>query len=186
MSIFVLGIDPGFASSGYAVVGLLPEKEVVCLMGVIRTEKSDAKRAVLASDDNLRRARSIYNELERLCGVCGVVRVICAESMSFPRNASAAAKVAMCWGLIAALSQARGIPIVQVTPKQLKKALCQDGSASKEQVQEALRMRYNPQVLDDHLARVPRGQEEHPYDALAAVVACLDSDPIRMARKMVT
>jgi crossover junction endodeoxyribonuclease RuvC len=186
----VLGIDPGFASIGYAVLELLPETEVVIDMGVIHTEKSQKKREVRASDDNLNRARKIHSALGALMSK-HQPSVICAETMSFPRNSGAAAKVAMCWGVIASLTQTSGVPIVQASPQEIKKALCGVGSASKEQVQNAVQSRYYPPgthgvvPLVNILAinGVKKSDLEHPYDALAAIISCIQSEIVRMARR---
>ena len=165
---------------------------------MIHTEKSAKKREVRASDDNLNRARKIHEALRELL-TRHKIGVICAETMSFPRNAGAAAKVAMCWGVIASLTQETGIPIVQASPQEIKKVLCGVASASKEDVQAALQERYPgkgsvsqptsfpgacDRPLSDILANngVKKSDLEHPYDALAAIIACLDSEIMRMAR----
>ena len=177
-ALYVLGLDPGFASLGYALVALHPVRETILSMGVIRTSKSTAKQGVLAADDNLRRARELWSLINQQLTA---VEVICAESMSFPRNSQAAAKVAMSWGVIAALAEQRGLPIVQASPQAIKKSLCGVKSASKEEVQAALTARYGALPLDP---KVPKGEHEHAFDALAAVVCCLDSEVLRMARKL--
>lgn len=187
--VLVLGLDPGFASTGYALVELLPDREEVLKLGVISTEKAQKKRQVLASDDNFRRARELCAQLETIrkdaeAGLCKYINGLCAESMSFPRHAGTAAKMAMCWGVISALSEVHGIPLSQATPKELKKRLCGSGTASKEEVQEVLRRRYGGEKMDLLLEGLPRGQHEHPYDALASVVACLDGEVLRTIRKM--
>jgi crossover junction endodeoxyribonuclease RuvC len=174
----VLGIDPGFASVGIAVVRLHPVRETVMQLGVLHTAKSGVKQNVLAADDNLRRARELFDALNLHMAW---VTVICAESMSFPRNSQAAAKVAMAWGVIASLAQWKGLPIVQASPQTIKKAVCGVKSASKEDVQQALRMRYGEMP---GVAELAKGELEHAFDALAAVVCCLDSEVVRMARKM--
>lgn len=174
----VLGIDPGFASVGYAVVCLHPVRETVMKIGVIHTEKSGVKQNVLAADDNLRRAREVFTALNLQTAW---VTALCAESMSFPRNSQAAAKVAMTWGVIAALAEWKGFPIVQASPQAIKKVLCGAKNASKEDVQQALQMRYGKVPGMEELSK---GDMEHAFDALAAVVCCLDSEVVRMARKM--
>lgn len=176
----VIGVDPGFASIGYAVVRIEPEFEVVEALGVIRTEKSDAKRNVMASDDNLRRAREIYEAVRGILTPSPFA--ICAETMSFPRNSGAAAKVAMCWGVIASLSAEKGIPVVQASPQEIKKVLCGARGASKEEVQEAVLKRYPENVVLRELTGIIPSQREHAFDAVAAVVACLKSDVMRVAR----
>lgn len=185
MSILVMGVDPGFANTGWAlleldggVYGATPEKLVA--MGLIETEKSSKKQKVLSADDNYRRAREISKAVRKLTRPT----VICAESMSFPRNASAAAKVAMTWGILADFCEAEDVPMLMTSPKELKKAICEDASASKETIQAALRVRYKDLPIELlKAAGIPPSSQEHPYDALAAAVACLDSESLRLLRK---
>lgn len=186
MSVLVLGLDPGFANVGWALVeldggihGSTPE--LIVAMGLIETEKSSAKQNVLASNDNYRRAREIARAVR---GLKPRPQVICAESMSFPRSSSAAAKVAMTWGVIADFCEAENIAMLMASPKELKKAVCNDASASKTEIQIALRARFGsrPEELLKE-AKIPPSSQEHPYDALAAVIACVDSEMIRLLRK---
>jgi crossover junction endodeoxyribonuclease RuvC len=190
-ALLVVGLDPGFASLGYAVVELLPlpaAGERVVDMGVIRTQKSDAKRNTLAADDNIRRAREIFRELRDLIKRHATqgdhLVAVCAEAMSFPRNASAASKVALAWGVVAAILERAGLPLAQASPQQVKKAVCGRKDASKEDIQAALISKYqfDPKAMSgmEHVGATLR---EHPFDALASVVCCLDSEVLRMARK---
>ena len=189
---FVLGIDPGFASIGWSVIRMDASGESLVELGVIRTEKSTAKRNVRASEDNLERAKEIAQELRALIDKYRV-QLICAETMSYPRNSSAAAKMAMCWGVLAALAGQYNIPIAQATPQEVKKAVTGKKDASKEEVQEAVRALFTslqggeakhggPYVL----RAVPRSLWEHPYDATAAVIACRESEVFLLARRMVS
>jgi crossover junction endodeoxyribonuclease RuvC len=183
MPILILGIDPGFANVGWALVELDggTHKETLMGMGLIETEKSSKKQKVLTSDDNYRRAREIARAVRQLKPRA---QVLCAESMSFPRNASAAAKVAMTWGVLADFCEVEDVPLLMASPKELKRAVCADASASKEQIQKALRVRFGtrPEELLKE-SGIPPSSQEHPYDALAAVVACLDSEVLRLLRK---
>lgn len=179
----VLGIDPGFSSLGYALVDLKGTDEVVVEgLGCIRTEKSSKKGKVLASDDNTRRARELFRALLPLME--GVV-AICTESQSWPRNASSSAKVGMGWGVIAALSELMDVPILMASPQGLKRAVCGKATASKEEVQEAVDKRFGrdfgSELVDNGLAKT---YHEHPYDALGAVLACLDDEVLRIARRL--
>lgn len=176
----VLGIDPGFASVGYALMTVRPTDEQLVQVGVIATKKTATKHAMYASDDNFRRGREIYRTLTGLLTDWGRVKAICAESMSFPRNASAAAKVAICWGILASLSEAHCIPFVQVSPQTVKKCLCGVVTASKTDVLHAVRKRY---PTFDKLATTCATQLEHPTDAVATIVAALDSDILRLIRR---
>ena len=172
-----LGIDPGFASFGWAAVRI-DERRIEAL-GVIRTAKSPKKQSVFAADDNLRRAREIA---DRLYGVINLWKpaVICAEAMSFPRSASNAAKMAMGWGIVATLD----LPLVQASPQAIKKAVCGMGSASKAEVIAAVMGWCAPgNAPDIGKLPVPRSQHEHCFDAAAAVIACADSDVVRAATR---
>lgn len=175
----ILGLDPGFASLGVAVVELRSGGESVRQLHVIRTSKSDRKRGVRASDDNVRRAREIARQLGVIIGTTKP-RAICAESMSFPRSSSVAGKMCLAWGVVATLSHVFGTPLVQASPKEVKLAACGDGGASKEDVIAAMRARF-PECAS-LTAGINRGEHEHCFDALAAVVACLDSEVLRLLR----
>lgn len=184
MSFPVLGLDPGFANLGYAVVLFHADgHEEPVRMGVFRTDKSTKKQNVLAADDNLRRAREIVRFLRTLAKEHNI-KALCAETMSYPRNSSTAAKMSLCWGAIAYLSEEFDIPIVQATPQSLKKSVAGKKTASKTGVQRALYKAYGKDALKALLPGVAASLLEHPYDALGAVAACRDSEVLRIARKM--
>lgn len=162
---------------------LTASTEKVRLVEVIRTKKSVKKQNVKAADDNFRRAGAIATVLHDVVGTWAPM-AIAAEAMSFPRNASAAAKVAMTWGILADLAQVHHLPFVQATPQEIKKSLCGKQTATKADVREALLTLYKGQ-FDRFMEGTPEGQWEHGFDAVGSVVACLDSDIVRMARGMV-
>lgn len=191
----VLGLDPGFASCGYAVVRVRPDDEDVVALGVLRTAASSAKRKVYAADDNLRRCRELAAALANLTHHGQVlplggrqwaprVRAVCAEAMSFPRNASTAAKMAMTWGLIVANVESKALPLLQASPQEVKVKLTAHKDAPKEAIEDALLRRYGKR-LKSMLRELPEGQHEHAFDALAAVVTCLDAEVVRLMRSMV-
>lgn len=200
----VLGLDPGFTSLGFAVVALgkTPEEDRVVTLGVVRTKASDKKQRVLVADDNIRRCRELSRPVRGLIafgnsaggtehetrGVQALfeaapVLLVAAEKMSFPRNSSAAAKVAMTWGLIVANLERRGLPLLQASPQEVKRRVTGKADASKEAVEAAMIKRFGRGLLR-MLKSLPEGQHEHAFDALAVVVACLDSEEGRMARML--
>ena len=185
----VLGIDPGFASVGWGLVELNDDTEKLLALGVITTTKSTKKQNVLATDDNVRRMREIHTELKAIAdivnGLNKKIHVITIESQSWPRNASAAAKVAMAWGVIVSFACERNIALVQASPMQIKVALTGIKTASKEQVLDALRKHPGMESVDRHLSKIrTKGKHEHPVDAVASVIACLTSDAILIGRRM--
>jgi crossover junction endodeoxyribonuclease RuvC len=173
----LIGIDPGFSSLGLAEVTLLPNEEIVRRVAVVRTAKSEKKRGVRVSDDNIRRISELAEAVVPWLS-SGVI-AICAESQSWPRNSSSSGKVGMAWGVVGALAQQRGIPILQATPMEIKRAMTGSGTATKRAVQAALEARYGE--IDWPKQRT---LQEHASDALAAIVACLDHQTIQMARRM--
>ena len=183
MPAVVLGLDPGFASFGWcalsltAAPSLLPVQLRAVAAGVLRTSKSAAKHHVYASDDNVARARDLWVRLSMLVAEFKPA-ALCAEAMSFPRNASAAAKVAISWGLLAALAEEHRLPLIQALPQAVKLACCGKKDASKDEV--ALAVANLTGMHDGLLGGVPKGQYEHPYDACAVAVACLGSDVLRL------
>lgn len=179
----VLGLDPGLATFGIAVVRILAEGETIEYMEVVKTKKSNAKRRVLVSEDDFTRARAIAVRMSAAAHRYKVAG-LCFEAMSRPRNASSAFKVALSFGVIAQLSAENDLPVLQVTPKELKKGVCGNSSASKDEVLLALHKRY-PIQLERWLQPMNKGDREHPVDALGAIVTCLDTDMLRSFRQMV-
>jgi Holliday junction resolvasome RuvABC endonuclease subunit len=157
------------------------DTEVPHRMGVFRTQSSPKKQKVLKTEDNMRRSLDIAAFLRELIAT-NDVKVLCTESMSWPRNASAAAKVALCWGVMASICEQLDMPIVQSTPQQIKKVMCGKRTASKEEVIVALQTRYPG--LEKVVEGVPSSQLEHPYDALAAIVSGLNDSTLKLLRKM--
>lgn len=173
---YVLGLDPGFANCGYAVLALDGAECVFVAAGVIRTQKSDKKHKVLATDDNLRRAQRIVTLLHDLARTFPPA-VICAEAMSFPRSSSAAAKMAMTWGIVATMSVRESLAVVQASPQEIKLAVCGSKSASKEEV-EAQVLRRFPE-MKALLDEVPDSLHEHAFDAAAAILTGLEGETLK-------
>lgn len=184
MSVRVIGIDTGFSSLGYAVCRLDKTGDVVWEeVGVLHTAKSDKKRNVRASDDNLRRIRGLYAMLSDVL-VRHAPSVLCAETMSWPRNSAIVAKMGMSWGVLGALVELNQLPVAQASPQEIKLVAAGSKSASKEEVADAMKLRF-PGQFDAYMAATNKTDLEHGFDAAATVVACLDSDVVQLARKMV-
>jgi crossover junction endodeoxyribonuclease RuvC len=183
-SIHVLGVDPGLANFGWTVVKFEGSTETLIDMGVVRTEKSDKKKGVLASDENFDRTREIAKVVIDLCEQYQVA-AICAEAMSYPRSSSAAAKMAMTWGILATISQIRTIPFTQASPQQIKKFLCGKKDASKEEVEAVVLKRWPnaAEILD--AKKIARSYREHAYDSAATIIGATEhSEVIRVVRQL--
>lgn len=126
----VLGIDPGLANVGWAILdpsassGQVNEYELVeC--GCITTK---------AKDDDFERLGKIYEILEELIKKFEV-KEIAIETLFFAQNKSSALKVAEMIGVIKACAYKNKIKVFGYTPLQVKMALVGYGRAEKEQVE---------------------------------------------------
>lgn len=184
MRVRVLGVDPGFANLGWCVAELAPPHggTARCLhAGVLITEKSAKKNNVHSVHDNIRRTQEIARFLAEIAEGFSV-KAICAESMSFPPNASVAAQMAMAWGVLAAYAEWKAIPMVASTPQQVKLAVAQSKSASKDEVAAGVRGRMSGIAME--LMGLAPSKHEHAYDAAASILAANDSDVLRTLRQV--
>jgi Holliday junction resolvasome RuvABC endonuclease subunit len=197
----VLGLDPGFAKCGWSIMEIYGKPFRVLAMGTLKTEKSKAKKNVMATDDNFRRAREVAEHLNNLCQGFRVgldeewdrVSMICMESMSHMRNASSMAKVALAYGVVAAMAEVNEIPCVQASPQKIKKVcgwvVPKDDPAWKK-MSETQRKKFSKKAIQDELERrypetvglsggIVEGLREHAFDSIGAIEACRESEVFR-------
>ena len=180
-ALVVLGVDPGFASLGFCRLAVRGEERTVEHLGVVKTSKENKKRAVYASDDNVRRIGELT---EALAALLNGVHCVCAEAMSFPRSASVANKMGIAWGVLGALCHDRDIPIIQASPQELKKSITGNKTASKEAVQDAV-SRELGESFTARIQEITAGMREHPSDAAAAALYSLKSDVVKATLRAV-
>jgi len=126
----VLGIDPGTATTGYAVV-LGGECECRLLdSGVLLTQ---------AGRPPGERLQGIYQ------GVLALARqhkpdAAAVEELFFSRNVRTALAVGQARGVVLLALTDAGVPIFEYTPNQVKESVTGYGNAGKRQVQEMVRM----------------------------------------------
>ena len=167
----ILGIDPGFASCGYALLRPgkgtegAPEFESI---GVIRTQKTTKK--IPLWEDNARRTGDLYGALKaRLPDTMRPI-LFAVEAESWTRQPSDKL-LGLARGAIYSLAFERGCAIEQYGPRELKQEFCDSGSASKGDVEEAL-ITLNPE-LKTLLNRLPKTQRNHAADAAACALYAL-------------
>src|SRR6266852_5746599 len=135
----ILGIDPGTATTGYAVIQSTKragEFKAVAF-GVITTKKtsSDAERlAILAAD----LSQIIEKYKPDRVGV---------EKLFFATNQKTAITVAQARGIVLLSSQQHHLPIFEFTPLQVKSTLCGYGQADKKQVQFMVKKCFNLKTI---------------------------------------
>lgn len=162
----VMGIDPGFASLGLAVL----DEQRILACDVITTKKEKAPRAqVRVSVDDSRRLGELCDSVIGAIERHGVTAVAVEVFTTIPgKMAGGAVKTALAYGALYSLVHARGLLWLPLVPTDLKRALCGRVSASKTEVQAAVESR-----LPDAAAAVQalaKGKREHAADAIAAAI----------------
>jgi crossover junction endodeoxyribonuclease RuvC len=125
-----LGIDPGTATTGYGLVRLSPDGELVAVKhGVIVTPKDAAPAA---------RLEMIYIQMQELLKE-HKPDTAAVEKLYFARNVTTALAVGQARGVVMLSIQQAGIDAYEYTPKEIKNAVAGYGGADKRQVQEMVR-----------------------------------------------
>jgi crossover junction endodeoxyribonuclease RuvC len=153
--VLVLGIDPGTANTGYGVVrGGRPGFPVLVECGVIRTRARDPLPA---------RLREIFSGVQELIGKHRP-DALSVEDVFYARNVRTTVVLGHARGVILLAAELANVPVNEMAPAEIKKAVVGTGGATKEQVQfmltRLLRLKSVPQPSD-------------AADGVAAALACV-------------
>lgn len=147
----ILGIDPGFAIVGIGIIEYVGNKFKVIDYTKITTE---------AHTDFPERLKIIYNELNCIIDAYKP-DAISIEELFFNNNAKTAINVGQGRGIALLCGALHNIPIFEYTPLQIKQAVVGYGRASKDQVQQMVKVLLN-------LDKIPKPDDV--ADALAVAV----------------
>lgn len=157
----VVGVDPGTATTGYALVAEDAEGEIrLVRYGVIETR---------AGEPMPLRLLSIHADLSALIRETGP-EVMAVEELFFSRNVTTALTVGQARGVVLLAAAQAGLPVFEYKPAQVKQALVGYGGASKTQMQEMVRMMLG-------LAEIPRPDDA--ADAIAVGICHLHSQRLQ-------
>jgi Holliday junction resolvasome RuvABC endonuclease subunit len=158
-------------------------QEQVVRFGAFITKPSTKKKHIFAGDDNRRRTEEIAKLLAKLLAPDeGPIAIVCAEEFVYHRGIKASAKVGLAWGSLITRVSDRRLPLLTASPQDIKVATHGNQSATKLQVEAGLVVRYGS-ALRAHVKDLAASHHEHAYDAIGAIVACLGSNEIRLARQ---
>lgn len=181
-----LNLDPGFAWLGWSVVNLHQDGDAVAGMGLLRTVKANTKRKVGVADDNFCRARLIAHEL-RLLVEHYSPSAVCFEAFRQPRNAAVAAKLGMTYGIIATLSEVCRLPVVSMSPQEIRRVCGK--ATSKDEVARVAFERFREDEGSRGAIRTflrtykdAKASHVHAWDSLAVAIAAADSDVVNALR----
>ncbi|MCA1899378.1 MAG: crossover junction endodeoxyribonuclease RuvC [Chloroflexi bacterium] len=125
-----LGIDPGTATTGYGLVRLLRDGELVAVSyGVISTPKTAAPAA---------RLETLFDRLNDLLRE-HKPDAAAVEKLFFQTNVTTALAVGQARGVALLCLQKAGIEPFEYTPNEVKQAVAGHGAADKRQVQDMVR-----------------------------------------------
>ena len=178
----IAGGDPGFANIGFCVVDLYSIGGSD-LLGLCSVQTAKGKGKVNQIDDELRRLHEIEDALIGFLdeykpdvfameepGKCLMKRPpLCRCKGNTPvwqTNPTTLRTSSLMWGAASGICRTRGIYVVKYTSQEIKKALCNKNSASKEDIQAAV------QKLYPTFTGWPKAKSkiEHVADAVGAAV----------------
>lgn len=125
---FVLGVDPGVARCGYAVLSRNRHGIEIETAGVIMTSKESPLPL---------RLLEIHTELSATISQFKL-EVAIVERVLFQTNVKTAMSVAKAAGMALLAAAAAGVEVVEISTNEMKLALAGDGSATKIQLQETI------------------------------------------------
>lgn len=126
----VLGIDPGTATTGYAILNINDKTKKPTLLhaSTLRTSQDNQMHIRLAQ---------LHNQINEVLKTYNPNLMI-IERLFFNTNAKTAMTVGQARGVILLTAAIFGIPVEEYTALQAKKALSGYGRADKKQMQEAV------------------------------------------------
>lgn len=129
MAVRILGLDPGLAMTGYAVLEGTPgDTPRLLAIGVLRTPAGEALP---------RRLEQLYTQLGELLARWQPQEAA-VERLFFQRNVRTALQVGQARGVILLALGQQGIPVAEYTPTTVKQTLTGYGQAPKGQIQRLL------------------------------------------------
>ena len=121
----ILGIDPGLAATGWAVIGPGPQKPGVIACGTIRTAPADEVASRL-----VKIARGLRDAI-----AAHAPQVAAVEQVLVARSAQSALALGQARGVALLISAEAGLPVHEYLPMHVKQAVTGYGHAEKEQVE---------------------------------------------------
>jgi crossover junction endodeoxyribonuclease RuvC len=125
----ILGIDPGSRITGYGIIDFHRNHARHVASGSIHVRGSDLTV----------RLRAIFDGISTIVDSEGPT-VVAVEQVFFHRNAASALKLGQARGAALMAGVARGLPLYEYSPNQVKQAVTGRGHAPKDQVQHMIKM----------------------------------------------
>jgi len=144
----IMGLDPGTAIVGWAVIRESSPGPKALAYGVIKTEKTEKAEF---------RLKRIHESLLALLARYTPDAVV-IEDLFFARNVTTAFSVGQARGILLLACAEKNLPVFSYPPMVIKRCVTGDGKADKKQVEYMV-------MLELHLTKVPKSDDA--ADALA-------------------
>ncbi|HVT00708.1 MAG TPA: crossover junction endodeoxyribonuclease RuvC [Patescibacteria group bacterium] len=158
----VLGIDPGIGRTGWGVIEVKGSRNTALAYDCFETPATRETAARLV-DLRAEILRIIKKHKPEMVGI---------EELFFNTNAKTAMVVGQARGVVLEAIAENGIPIISMTPPEIKTAVAGYGKADKDQVGKMVKMLLG-------LPSVPKPDDT--ADALACALACSFSYKMKLA-----
>jgi len=122
----ILGIDPGSIFCGYGVVEIQSNNLKLIEYGVIKAKKKQEKYPLRLKEIFIRLQAVIERTLPDETAI---------ESMFYSKNVQSLIKLSQARAIAMLVSSLRDIPVIDYSPREVKKAVTGNGNADKIQVQ---------------------------------------------------
>ncbi len=145
----ILGIDPGFRTTGLGVIESDGHHSLYIVSGVVKVENLSLSQ----------RLRKIHEAVREVIDEF-TPDLVAIEKVFVHKNVDSALKLGQARGAAICAAAAYGIDVCEYSPREIKKAAVGAGGASKEQVQHMVQM----------ILALGEGLSEDASDALAVAI----------------
>ena len=145
----VLGIDPGIAITGYAILSTENECISIITSGSIRTDKNKTQQDRLAE---------LYDDITEIIKTYKP-DIAAIEQLFYFKNLKTVIPVAQARGVIVMALAQNKIPVAEYTPLQVKQTITGFGRATKDEVKQMAQLALNCSMpkLDDTVDAIAIG-----------------------------
>ena len=150
-----MGVDPGLAQTGYAVVEVSDKKGIARVWDTISTDPKDSMS---------KRLHKIFTDFEKILKKWNVDILILEGIYVLPKYPNAALQLGAVKGVVSLAAAIENVEVRELKPTEVKMALTGNGRARKDQVERAVRKIF---MFKDRI------RSDHASDALALALVGL-------------
>jgi crossover junction endodeoxyribonuclease RuvC len=159
----IIGVDPGLASTGYAVLKRDGSKMVAVACGTLKTSPRTP---------HAERLCALYDDIAAIVDAHAITEAAIEAWFVHPVSKAAMGMAEARGAIIAALA-GRQLPVAEYSPNEVKQAVTGNGRAEKQQIR----------FMVSRLASGVTAENDHAADALAVAICHMNRSPLADALK---